>query len=194
VSTDRRAGVAAALLLARWWSQPTSGELDSWRELWVHAEDTARELALQPEQVDELRAAAEAASEQALLDDYERLLVGPGRVRCAPYESLWRSDLPANEQGSLMGAAADAVTGVYRDLGLEVRGDAHELPDHLLVEYEALAYALEHEAGDAIAELLNEHLGRWVEPFCAAVGAEAEEPFYRALAGITPEWTAALAR
>jgi TorA maturation chaperone TorD len=107
---------------------------------------------------------------------------------------LWRSDLPEHQQASLMGAAADSVTQVYRDLGLEVRGDAHELPDHLLVEFEALAYALEHEAGGATAELLNEHLGRWVEPFCAAVSAESEEPFYRALAGITPAWTAALAR
>jgi hypothetical protein len=32
-----------------------------------------------------------------------------------------------------------------------------------------------------------------MDPFCAAVAAETKEPYYLALAALTPDWTAALA-
>ena len=111
-----------------------------------------------------------------------------------PYESAWGGSTarrPGN--GELMGAAAEQVQAVYGELGLQLRTDGHELPDHLVVEWEALACALERRAPTAAAFLLDEHLGRWMVPFCAAVAAETELPFYRELAQITPAWTAALA-
>jgi ferredoxin len=59
-------------------------------------------------------------------------MVGPGRVPCAPYESMWSAGSGRRiDEGVLMGAPAEAVSGVYRDLGLGLRTDAHELPDHL---------------------------------------------------------------
>jgi len=186
-------GVPVALLLARWWSRPTPEELGVWAGLWPGALEAVQALELEPAQIEQLRAAVEASDPQALMDEYERLLVGPGRAPCAPYESLWCGDAARTQDGMLMGAAADAVSTVYRDLGLEVRDDAHELPDHLVVEWEALAYALEHDATDAATELLRSHLARWIEPFCEAVSAESAEPVYRVLAAVTLAWTAALA-
>jgi len=88
-----------------------------------------------------------------------------------------------------MAAAATDVERIYRELGLQVRADVHELPDHLVVEWEALAYALEHDAEDEAAELGREHLASWVPAFCAAVASETEQPFYAALARVTSGWT-----
>jgi TorA maturation chaperone TorD len=117
---------------------------------------------------------------------------GPGRVPCAPYESLWRNDVSRFEQGSLMGAPADAVGRIYRGLGVQLRSDAHELPDHIQVEWEALACALDRDAIEHAHALLRDHLAVWMAPFCAAVAGETQAPFYAALAGLTPAWTAAL--
>jgi putative dimethyl sulfoxide reductase chaperone len=193
VSGNGLPGASAALLLARWWSRPTAEELESWNGLWPPAYDTALALATDAEPIEQLHEALGRSEVDALLDGYERLMVGPGRPPCAPYESLWRTDAPPAEQGSLMSGAADAIQRVYGDLGLRMRTDARELPDHLLVEWEALAAALDHHATEPARELLREHLAAWMAPFCRAVAAETEEPFYAVLAGLTPIWTAALA-
>ena len=101
-----------------------------------------------------LRGAAEQVEIGALREEYERLLVWPRAAPCSPYESLWRGDQPKREQGRLMAACAADVARLYADLGLRVRADAHELPDHLVVEWEALAYAFEHDSADAAGVLL----------------------------------------
>lgn len=153
----------------------------------------ARALGFDADAIEQLHAAAERSQPELLLDEYERLLVGPGRAPCAPYESLWRSDLPEREQGTLMGAAADAVERIYSELGVQIRLEAHELPDHLVVEWEALAYALHHAAAAPAHVLLEDHLSIWMNPFCDAVTNETTEVFYATLAGLTSAWTAALA-
>ena len=188
---ERAAGLApAARLVASWWSPPTVEELGRWAESWDQAAELARVLGLAPAGVDVLRDAAEDADPAVLREEYERLLVGPGRTPCAPYESLWRSDQARRDQGRLMAGCAADVQRIYAGLGLRLRADAHELPDHLVVEWEALAYALEHDAADAAASLAGDHLAAWIPAFCAAVGTETTEPFYAALGQLTPEWTA----
>jgi TorA maturation chaperone TorD len=191
---ERAAGFApAAQLLAAWWSPPTADETARWETCWDGAGEVADSLGPARSVVEDLRAALEAARPEALREEYERLLIGPGRAPCAPYESLWRTDQPRREQGRLMASCAADAVRVYRDLGLKVRADAHEMPDHIVVEWEALAYALEHDAADAAAALAREHLAGWMPAFCAAVGAETEQPFYAVLARLTPAWTAVLA-
>lgn len=190
---DSNVGFKAAALLTRWWSRPTSDELDAWAELWPEAFETAAALAIAPDQIEALRASVGASTSDTMLDEYERLLVGPGRPPCAPYESLWRADVPKREQGVLMGATADAVTDLYRELGTELRVDAHELPDHLLVEWEAVAYALDNDAETVAERLLSEHLTLWMGPFCHAISVETGERFYEVLAAITRQWTTTLA-
>lgn len=187
------AGLApAARLLASWWSPPATDELAGWSAAWDTAAEVADLLGLPEDDVEVLRAAADEAEPAALREEYERLLVGPGRAPCSPYESLWRTDQPRRDQGRLMAGCAADVARVYADLGLRVRADAHELPDHLVVEWEALAYAFERNATDAAVALGREHLAAWMPAFCAAVAGLTTEPFYAALAQVTPEWTAAL--
>ena len=194
VLPDRAAGFApAARLLAHWWSRPTEEEVGSWAECWSGACEVAELLGLGCDGVEALREAFVGSPVGALLDEYERLLIGPGRAPCPPYESLWRGDGPRREQGRLMGTAAAEVVHLYREIGLQVRADAHELPDLLTIEWEALAYAFEHDAGEAATSLVEKHLAVWIPPFCSAVEAEAEHPFYAALARLTGAWTEPLA-
>lgn len=190
---ERQTRVRAALLIVRWWSRPTAEEVEGWSELWPAARATANALELDVGAVEELTEALAQSDAGALLDEYERLMNGPGRPLCAPYESLWRVDLPVQERGMLMNSAADAVQTVYRTLGLKLRPEPHELPDHLLVEWEALAYALDSDATEVSRILVRDHLGRWMTPFCQAVSEAATEPFYTRLATVTPVWTASLA-
>lgn len=195
MSSAEQVGTSAALLLARLWSRPTAEEIGIWRTLWPTAEDCADALELDPDGIDRLRAALAGSDPESMCDDYERLFVGPGRPRCLPYESGWSgSEMQQREDGILMSVAAEEVQAIYRDLGLELAADAHELPDHLVIELEAIAYALAHEREPAATELLLGHLGRWVGPFCASVGDESEQRFYAVLAELTPAWTAALVR
>lgn len=183
----------AAQLLAHWWSRPVEEEVSAWDDAWADARLAAATLGRDEA---ELEALAEAAVDNAglLLDEYERLFVGPGRVPCPPYEALWRDDGQRREQGRLMSTATAAVVRLYRALGLAVRDDAHELPDQIVVELEALAYALDTQnAGTETAtELLTGHLLVWVPKLCAVAEQETELDFYRRLACLTPGWLAAI--
>jgi TorA maturation chaperone TorD len=93
-----------------------------------------------------------------------------------------------------MGAAAGAVLDLYHRAGLTMRPHPGELPDHLVVETEALTWCLERNRDPAVARALAvDHLARWVPRFCDAVRSAAEHPYYQALAELTPMWISALA-
>jgi len=197
VAADPSAAARAAALLSGWWSRPVETELSAWDESWPVAREVAEEIGLDAGPVEELAACSSGVAADELLDEYERLFVGPGRTPCPPYESLWLSDQPKLEQGRLMGAASVAAADLYRGLGLDVAAAAHELPDHLAIELEALAFALGAEgvaAEESRCALLHEHLQVWLPRFCVAVQKEARQPFYAALARVTEEWIERLAR
>jgi TorA maturation chaperone TorD len=191
--SDHAAELAsAAWLTARWWSRPVADVTGEWDQAWPDAPAAAVAVGLEPRIVVELEEAFRAADGDALLDEYERLFVGPGRVPCQPYEALWRGDQPRREQGMLMGKASTEVLAVYRSLDLVVSAEAHELPDHIAIEWEALSYAFEVGSDEAASSLLEKHLAVWIPTFCVAVAAETEQPFYRGLAALTPLWVSGL--
>jgi TorA maturation chaperone TorD len=92
-----------------------------------------------------------------------------------------------------------AVIDLYQDADFEVDEDFKELPDHIAVELEFLYLLIFREnealrAGDtAMLErtrslkrhFLDQHLGRWVTPFAAAMRGNAQSAFYRTLADLT---------
>lgn len=185
------AQAAAAALLSRWWSRPEAGELDAWEDAWPLARTLARELGAGEPGVDELWAACRTAGTEELLDEYERLFVGPGRTPCPPYESLWTAGEGRSERGHLGGATSAAVAGLYRRLGLDVSASARELADHVAIEWEALAHASRSDEPDAepVADaLLAEHLVVWLPSFCEAVERHAQLAYYGALARLTRTW------
>ena len=78
---------------------------------------------------------------------------------------------------------------LYSELAVELSSAGGELPDHIAVELEALAYALSAEATHPVARsLFFDHLRHWLPPLCRAVAREAEQPFYRDLGAVTLDW------
>ena len=141
-----------------------------------------------------LGAAFAAADPQELLVDYTRLFIGPIEAPARPYGSVW---LDARQ--TLMQDSTQSVLALYAEGGFEMDEEFRELPDHVAAELEFMylllfrrAEALRNDDERAQARfaglqrrLLEEHIGRWVEPFAAATAAAAQTAYYRELAGLT---------
>lgn len=187
---DLTASVAAAELLAHFWSRPVEAEVVQWRA-WETAVGEVVE-AFGPEggaggldlehPVDEL------------LEEYERLFVGPGPVPCPPYESYWRLDAPIDVRRSLMGPCVPELTKIYAGTGICLLADSGELADFVAIELEALAHCLATGEVASAKVLLDEHLGRWLPRFCREVAGQADLPFYRSLSAVTLAWAPAIRR
>jgi TorA maturation chaperone TorD len=136
--------------------------------------------------------AAEGADK--LLLDYTRLFLGPMHIIAKPYGSVW-----LERDKALMGDSAMAVQNLYREGGFDMDEEFHELPDHIAAELEFL-YLLIYRENEAHRDgkpealqaktalrkrFLDEHLGRWIGPFTAAVREGAQTGYYRHLAELT---------
>jgi TorA maturation chaperone TorD len=144
--------------------------------------------------VHRLGAAFVAADPQDLLVDYTRLFIGPLDTLARPYGSVW-----LDTRQTLMQDSTQAVLALYAEGGFDMDEAFRDLPDHIAAELEFLYLLLFRQAeakrnGDAqVADLhaglqrrlLDEHLGRWIGPFTAAIRAGAQTDFYRELAGLT---------
>jgi len=185
---EQEQAIAMLDLLAHWWSQPVADEL----AVWLGARDVVEELAAQaPGPVGSLL--EKVAGPDEMLLAYEELLIGPGPVPCPPYESYWRNDVGIDIRRTLMGPCIVELNRLYGEMGLEVKPNSGELPDHLALEFEALAYSLSRSDGERIAhELFFEHLKKWLPRFCSTVIRESRQPFYVDLARLTRDWLEAL--
>jgi TorA maturation chaperone TorD len=189
---DRETVVAALDLLAHWWSRPLQGEVDDWvRAAEIEAEVRCAMRYRQGEtSLSEL-----ASTSTRLLDEHERLFIGPGPVNCPPYESYWRDDVPVDIRRSLMGPCTAELRQQYAELGLEMAPDVGELPDHVSVELEAVAFALTSESTTAIGrEIFLDHLRRFMLRLCRSLAHAADDPFYRDLARVSADWLALIQR
>jgi TorA maturation chaperone TorD len=129
--------------------------------------------------------------------EYTRLFLGPGR-HVSPHESV-HHEREDGQWGQLWGASTVEVKKFIEGTGLRYEAGYQGLPDHIGVELgflEALtrreeeAWEQDDEEGarrclDVERRFLDEHLLRWVTPFCDKVIATAELSFYRSLASMT---------
>lgn len=146
------------------------------------------------EQVGRLGPAFAAEDAQELLVDYTRIFLGPIDAPARPYGSVWLEARQGLMQDSTM-----ALLDLYADGGFEMDESFRDLPDHVAAELEFLYQMLFRRAeairkGDADEgetysrlhrRLLEEHLGRWAEPFTQAIEEGAQSAFYRELARTT---------
>lgn len=188
-------GIAASIL-SGWWSKPTSKMVlvCSGLEFKANVLETWRQIGWPTDKLNELLNMPEKFIENwvCLSNEYERLFVGPGLVPCPPYEAVWRADRPKHEEGCVTGVSSQEVKRLYGEMGLQIKGP--ELPDHIAIEWEALAYAWQNNAEGAISrQLATEHLAIWMPPFCASVAVNTTLPFYQLLAEVTAECAAGLA-
>ncbi len=123
-----------------------------------------------------------------LLWDYTRLFLGPYRLPCPPWESVYTSP-----KKLLMQEAYDTVKAMYAQAGVEV-GDPNVLADHVGAELSFLAILLERADRDAADEqtyrqraeqFCDEHLSNWIPRFTADLEGAADSDVYRALARAT---------
>lgn len=141
---------------------------------------------------EEFLAGGEEEQIKELAAEFTRLFIGPG-PHIAPFESVFVR-APGEYQPRLWGGATVAVAGFYEEAGLKFR--AGQIPDHLGLEFEAMAAlaraeAERREAGDReeagrLLELerrfRREHLLRWAPDLCLAVERETASGFYRSMA------------
>lgn len=123
-----------------------------------------------------------------LLWDYTRLFIGPYKLPCPPWESVYTS-----QKKLMMQDAADDARRAYAELGLVI-DDLAVMPDHIGAELNFLAILYERAGerredqsdhvriGDAF---LNDHLTKWVPQFTADMEIAAETHLYKALARTT---------
>jgi len=193
--TDRPAAevvIAAVDLLSHFWSRPLATEMEIWSEAGEIESETHRLIASDPTS-EPLQVPLSLEESLDLLDEYERLFVGPGQVPCPPYESFWREDVPVDIRRTLMGPCTAELKELYHELGLQVSPQPRELPDHVAVELEAIAYAVVFEETGAVAKrLFDEHLCQFLPRLCRAVAHDARSPFYRDLAALTLDWLTGL--
>lgn len=146
----------------------------------THAAEAARISAAQPL--------------EALAIEHARLFLGPFQLVAPPYGSYYLED-----KKSVMGDSTAAAEFFYRNCGLRLADDFHELPDHLTVELEFMSFlAFSQRQAETTAngedskrlvglqrEFLEKFLIPWLQPFTAAVIDDGEAPFYQAVARCT---------
>lgn len=191
VTTSTRAAGALApsavfgLLASMYLCKPTADAIVSWRDLMSGSvPEPLRDLSEVLERIN-LNSEKEM---QDLLWDFTRLFIGPYRLPCPPWESVY-----ASEKRLLLQEPSDAVRAIYERLGVEV-GTPSILPDHIGAELNFMGILLARvEAGsgeeDTYRQLskdfLQEHLKNWTPRFASDMEKAAGTSFYKALARST---------
>ncbi len=167
--------------------QPSKEAVGSWKAL--VAEDTSILLRELKAALEEINPESEAEVDK-LLGEYTQLFIGPYRLPCPPWESVYTSP-----RRLMMQEASQDVSSVYREFGLAL--DSPEvLPDHIGVELNFLAVLYEKisvDPGkrsddlDKARRFLDEHLGRWIPQFTIDMERAAKSKFYKALGRVTRE-------
>ena len=131
--------------------------------------------------------------------EFSRLFIGPGR-HISAHESIFAEI--DGDSGGLWGKATVAVKKFIETTGLNFEPKFTGLPDHVSVELEFMQKLSEWEANKWMQEdrnsaeycqsvqrmFLEQHLLCWLPQFCDAVMAQAEMPFYRAMAELTKNY------
>lgn len=126
--------------------------------------------------------------------DFEALFRIPGARYLTPYESVYRPQ-GTGTRGGLCGPATAAVERLYLKEGLGPSTEVTELPDHVGVELEFMAYLCRKtleamQAGDAATAqdyrhkqyyFFMEHLGPWIRLLAERLASEAQTSLYRFL-------------
>ena len=127
-----------------------------------------------------------------LLWEYTRLFIGPYKLPCPPWESVYTSP-----KKLLMQDAYDEVQKSYDELGLMVN-NLDILPDHIGAELNFLAVLFQKINSEPEKRLsyiniakkfCDEHLMKWIPQFTRDMEEAANILFYETLARVTRTFT-----
>lgn len=176
---------AIELLSSMYLCKPSREVIENWKR--ALAEDSSSFLDDLKKATIDIDTAAEKEMED-LMWDYTRLFIGPYKLPCPPWESVYTSP-----KKLMMQDAADQVMRLYEEAGLAIN-TADIMPDHIGAELNFLAVLLQRMQSEKdgnerymrIAEkLLNDHLLKWMPEFTRDMEDAAESSFYKALARTT---------
>lgn len=176
---------ALSLLSSMYLCKPSRDALESWKT--ALSGETSFFLDELKTTINNIDMTSDAELED-LLWEYTRLFIGPYKLPCPPWESVYTSPKKLMMQDS-----ADQVRVLYAEAGLAVNTD-EVMPDHIGVEMNFLAILLQRSQSEMgnkdeqmkrTEKLLNEHILQWVPQFTRDMENAAETPLFRALARTT---------
>ena len=185
MGTKSNLSAICILLSSMFLCKPSKEAIGSWKML--VAEDTSVSLR-------ELKAALKGINPESeeevenLLGEYTRLFIGPYKLPCPPWESVYTSPTRL-----MMQEPAQEVARIYNELGLTV-DDPGVMPDSIGAELNFLANLfriISEEDGkkadyiNLMARFVNEHLLKWVPQFARDMEEASDTLFYKALARTT---------
>jgi TorA maturation chaperone TorD len=183
--TDNELIEACGLLGSMYLCKPDRETLDSWRALLSEAvPDILSDLKDALEKID----MASDSELEDLLWEYTRLFIGPYKLPCPPWESVYTSP-----KRLMMQEAYDEVRDYYNKAGLTVNNQGI-MADHIGAELNFLAVVLQKAHSDPKKEqyyrdltrgFLDEHVIKWIPQFARDMEDAADLLFYKTLARVT---------
>jgi TorA maturation chaperone TorD len=176
---------AFSLLSSMYLCKPTKEVILHWKL--ILAEDTTLFMHDLKKALYEINTKSDQELED-LLWEYTRLFIGPYKLPCPPWESVYTSP-----KKLMMQNAAEEVREIYNEGGLTMNA-ANIMPDHIGAELNFLSVLFhginyETEKKDyyiSITEqFLTEHIMKWVPDFTRDMEDAADISFYRVLARVT---------
>ena len=176
---------ALGLLSSMYLCKPSRKVIESWKA--ALAEDSSIFLADIKSALNEIDVASEDEMEN-LLWEYTRLFIGPYKLPCPPWESVYTSP-----KKLMMQDAAGQVRELYEEAGLAINTD-EVMPDHIGLELNFLAVLFQRAHSETntkdkqlkmTEQILNDHVMKWMPKFTRDMEDAAETPFYEALARTT---------
>ena len=170
--------------------KPAKEAVENWKALF--SEDVSDPLLKLKDAVDKIDLHSEQEIED-LIWEYTRLFIGPYKLPCPPWESVYTSG-----KKLMMQEAYDEVQDFYSEVGLKI-GNPNIMIDHIGAELNFLAVLHEKMDGDPEKKLfymdiakrfLNNHLMRWVPQFTSDMEEATNSAFYKALAQVTRDFIA----
>ena len=176
---------AVSLLSIMYLCKPSKEVLENWKILL--AENTSPLLHDLTNAINKIDTNSDRELED-LLWEYTRLFIGPYKLPCPPWESVYTSP-----KRLIMQEAAAEVQNIYRGTGLTINS-RDIMPDHIGTELNFLSILFQRintvvgGTNDYIKiaeKFLNEHLMKWVPQFTRDMEEAADVLFYKALARVT---------
>jgi TorA maturation chaperone TorD len=113
---------------------------------------------------------------RSIVNEYNRLFLI--RPKAPPYETIY-----TNAEGQMRGLLTAQLEGIYLNAGLEISPELNELPDHISVELEFMAYLCMKESEahtpdevleaahfrDLQVSFMGQHLARWFPSFAKRI-------------------------
>jgi TorA maturation chaperone TorD len=173
------------LLSSMYLCKPTPKAIAGWRE--ALSEGSPDALTGLKAALDSLDVNSELEQEN-LLWEYTRLFIGPYKLPCPPWESVYTSP-----KRLMMQTAFDEVSDAYRTEGISV-SNSGVMADHIGVELNFLALLLKRMQEDperrgqhaaAAKAFTEDHLQKWVPAFTRDLEHAAGYTLYKELAHAT---------